>query len=399
MTLPVALRRWWPVFKRLHRLLTLISGYFSRAISPLLGDRGVPRAATTTAVETAAREPGSVTLHPGDAAQALQRTLTLGRPQDHPVFAAARSATIPATFTLEIERGRLIGDFAAAITPGGVLDHETSTYFGVTDWREHPLYLRPTIGPVDHIAGTAVSLTTRGTAVNYYHFLYDSIARLDVLERCLPDAPVDAFIVPHRTRYQRELLSLAGVDGNLVQPQRGRTIAADRLLVPSNPNWALDAPPDSVAWLRKRLRPSGGRPTKSRRLYLTRGDARQTRRYVQEAELMPHLEKRGFVRIDPGQLTVQEQIDTFHHAEMVVAPHGAGLTNVTFAPPSVRVLEMFPSTYVHLGLWAICQAIGAEYRYLVAEGNDGSKGPNAGIADDVSIPVARVLDAVDELLD
>jgi capsular polysaccharide biosynthesis protein len=242
-----------------------------------------------------------------------------------------------------------------------------------------------------------LSLTARGTAGNYYHFLYDAVARYGIFEECLPGERVDAIVVPHGTSYQRQLLDLAGIDGRLVQPERGRTVAADRLLVPSNPNWALQAPPAVVDWLRDRLPPKEP-PSSPVRLYLTRGSAPQTRRYVQEEQLVPELERRGFVRLDPGRLSVQEQIDVFSAAEVVVAPHGAGLTNITFSPPDVKVLEMFPSTYVHRGLWAICQALGADYRYLVADGRGGPQ-PNAGIADDVSIPVPRVLAAVDALLD
>ncbi|UMG91132.1 glycosyltransferase family 61 protein [Nocardioides sp. TF02-7] len=308
---------------------------------------------------------------------------------------------MPATFTLEIDRGRLVGDFGAAITPEGVLDHQTSTYFGVSDWREHPVFLRPTLGAVQHVPGTVLSLTARGTAGNYYHFLYDALARHGIVEECLPGARFDAIVVPHAAGYQRQLLELAGIEGRFVQPVRGRTVLADRLLVPSNPNWALQAPPSVVEWLRKRLPPKQP-PATPTRLYLTRGSAPQTRRYVQEEQLLPGLERRGFVRLDPGTLTVQEQIDTFAAAEVVVAPHGAGLTNITFSPPGVKVLELFPSTYVHRGLWAICQAIEADYRYLVADGPGGPGGPggpNAGIADDVSIPPARVLAAVDALLE
>ena len=141
------------------------------------------------------------------------------------------------------------------MTPGKVLDYETSTYFGVADWREHPIFLRPTLGRTEHVAGSALSLTTRGTAINYYHFLYDSIARYGIFEECLPDERIDAVIVPHQAGYQRQLLELAGIAGTLIQPARGRSVSADRLLVPSNPNWALDAPPSAVAWLRSRLRP------------------------------------------------------------------------------------------------------------------------------------------------
>jgi capsular polysaccharide biosynthesis protein len=395
--LPPSLRRWWPHFKRMHRLLALISGMTFRRVSPLFGGRGVPRRATGRSIDTAASEPGTVTLHRGAGGLAVVRRPTPGQPAGHWVFEEERTAHIPETFTLEVTDGRLVGEYGATVTPAGVLDHETSTYFGVADWREHPVYLRPTLGTITHVPGTVLSLTARGTAANYYHFLYDAIARFGVFEQSMADERVDAVVVPHRTRYQRELLDLAGVPGRLIEPRPGHTVCADRLLVPSNPNWALQAPPAMVDWLRERLPPKEP-PDEPQRLYLTRGRAPQTRRYVEEEELLPELAHRGFVRLDPGELTVQQQIDTFHAAEVIVAPHGAGLTNVTFSPPSVRVLEMFPASYVHRGLWAICQALGADYRYLVADAPARLPRSNAGISDDVSIPVSRVLAAVDELL-
>lgn len=409
MSLPAWLRPWWPLFKRLHRAATFVLGCLFRVLSRLLGSRGVPVRATERSSDTAAREPGAVVLHPGRAEQSLPRPATTGVPAGHWLFAAVHTTTeptavvpavdLPATFVLEVAGGRLSGDYAATTTPGKVLDHETSTYFGVEDWREHPIFLRPTLGPTEHVPGTVLSLTTRGTSVNYYHFLYDAIGRLAVLEDALPHAlaQADAVVVPHRTRYQKQLLELAGVTARLIEPERGRTVSADRLLVPSNPNWALQAPPATVRWLREHLPPTPGADG-PRRLYVTRGDTPRTRRYVQEAELWPELERRGFVRIDPGSYTVQEQIDLFHGAEVVVSPHGAGLSNLTFSRPGVRVLEMFASTYVHLGLWSICQAVDADYRYLVGDGPAGGPGRNSGVLDDVSVPPRTVLDLVDDML-
>ncbi|GAB3855594.1 hypothetical protein GCM10028801_11460 [Nocardioides maradonensis] len=396
MPLPPALRRWWPLFKRLHRALTRVSGTVYRLLALVL-PAGVPRRATERSAATAQQEPSAVVLHPAAAAVELARAPVGGTPAYHWVFAQERSAAIPDTFVLEVADGRLVGDFGATVTPRGTLDHETSRYFGVSDWREHPVFLRPTLGQVQHVPGTVLSLTTRGTAGNYYHFLYDAIARYGVLEAALPGERVDAVVVPHATGYQRQLLELARIPGPYLQPRRGLTYRADRLLVPSNPNWALQAPPSMVSWLRARLRPVDP-PAGRARLYLTRGQAPQTRRYVQEDELMAALGPRGFTRLDPGSLTVQQQIDVFSTAEIIVAPHGAGLTNVTFSPADVQVLELFPSTYVHRGLWAICQALGAEYRYLVADGPGGPEGPNAGIADDVSIRAERVVAAVEEML-
>jgi len=48
-----------------------------------------------------------------------------------------------------------------------------------------------------------------------------------------------------------------------------------------------------------------------------------------------------------------EAVDLFSRAQMIVAPHGAGLTNMLFAPPNTRVIELMPTKnpnlcYYHL---------------------------------------------------
>jgi hypothetical protein len=398
MALPTRLQPYWPLFKRLHRLLTLIAGTIFRRTSFLFGARGVPTRATSSSVETARREPGTVTVHPGGPAETIHRTAVAGTPSNHWVFAGGRDAEVPARYTLEIEGGRITGDFGATTTPRKRLDYQTSGYFGLSSWREHPVYLRPTLGTVEHVPGTVLSLTTRGAAANYYHFMYDAIARYGVFEESLPGTKVDAVIVPHATRYQKQLLELAGIEGPWLQPRANHTFTADRLLVPSTPNQALDAPRSAVSWLRKRL-PATGNGDTPKRLYLSRGQKPLTRRYVEEAALMERLEKQGFTMIDPGTLTVQEQINAFAGAEFILAPHGAGLTNITFCSPGAKVMEMFAPSYVHLGLWNIAEAIdGVEYRYLVGEGNHPAGKPMLDVLQDVSIPPATVEAAVNAFL-
>lgn len=403
--LPAPLYRWWPLLKRGHRILTTWLGILFRLVSPVLGRRGVPRRATPQSVQTATREPDAVRLHAGAVEERLERRLPPGEPARHPVFRAGAAVTVPARYVLEVRDGVLSGDFGATITPGKVLDYQTSGYFGIDSWREHPLYLRPTIGTVTHVPGTVLSLANRGASSNYYHFLYDAIARLGITEECLPEARYDAVVVAHQTRYQRQLLDMVGLaaygregrEPRLVQPRAGQAVSADHLVVPSTPNQDLVAPPSSVRWLRERLRPSGA-VDGGLRLYLTRGNVPRTRRYVQEPELLPALEQRGFLIVDPGTFSVQEQIDLFHAADVVVAPHGAGLTNITFCRPEARVLELFTPSYVHLGLWAIADAVGLDYRYLALDESRRGSVSSGSPYDDVSIPAARVEAEIDDLL-
>lgn len=398
--LPPALQPAWPLVKRAHRLTTRGVGAVTRRTRPLAGDRAVPARGTGTAEETAALDPEHVRLHLGGPAEQLRRPMPVGSPPEHWVFRHWGDFGAARRFTLDITDGTVVGDYAAHLTPAGVLDYESSTYFGVSGWREHPIFLRPRLPERHRVDGTLVSLATRGSQANYYHFLMDVLPRHGVLEETMPGVRPDRYFVNRTTGYQKQLLALAGLDDiSVVEPTRDIAVQADRLLVPCIPNPELMAPTWTTNWLKERLpaRNSHGLP---RRLYITRGNAKNTRRLTNEAAVMPQLERRGFVRLDPGAVSVQEQIDHFAAAQVIVAPHGAALANLTFCSPGVRVLELFAPKYVNPCYWAIASNVpDVKYRYLVC-GPDRRKPGSAmdGVLTDITVDPAQLEAMLDELL-
>lgn len=400
--LPSRMQPAWPLIKRAHRFTTLLSGLITRRTSRLQGARALPRRATSTSAQTAALEPDVVTIHQAGPAEHIRRPLAIGNPPGHWIFEAARTYDGPARYSAEINDGVVVGDYGANLTPGGTLDYATSDYFGVSGWREHPIYLRRRLPPIEHVDGTLVSLATRGGSDNYYHFLLDVLPRFGVFEETMPDRTADALYVPAAAKHQLDLLALTGLDVHrIVATGKHRAVSADHLIVPCLPNPLEVAPRKTVEWLRSRL-PAQDVSNKPRRIYVTRGTARNTRRLVREPELMPLLEQRGFTRIEPGGMSVREQIDHFAAAEVIVAPHGAALTNLVFAQPGVRVLELFPASFVKACFWAITDSIpDARYAYLV--GGDVSRhGPDRPmnrIQSDIDLDPAAVIDALDALLE
>ena len=394
----------WPLVKRLHRLAAALLGMVFRRSSRLAGHRALPGRATERSADLAALDPAHVRLHSGGPAEHLVRSMPRGEPAGHAAFEPWLRRTVSARYVLDVRGGLLVGDYAATIAPGGVLDYETSGYFGISGWREHPLFLRPRLPVPRPVPGTLLSLATRGTSTNYYHFLLDLLPRWGIFREACPDTPVDAVYLSTRASYQRQLLGLVSLDPlPVVEAEKHACLAPERLLVPSTPNQDLMAPPWVVEWLRAHLPASVDPVRPTRGLYVTRGATPNTRRYVEEPALWLALEARGFTRLDPGTVSVQEQIDAFAAAEVVVAPHGAALANLVFARPGVRVLELFAPDYVNPCYWAITQSVPeASYRYLVA-GSPGEiaaaeRRPMTGVLRDISIPPERVLAALDQLL-
>ncbi|MFO0017578.1 MAG: glycosyltransferase 61 family protein [Synechococcaceae cyanobacterium] len=117
--------------------------------------------------------------------------------------------------------------------------------------------------------------------------------------------------------------------------------------------------------------PQDGHPL---RLYLSR--AGESRRGVRdEALIQPLLERYGIRRLDPGQLSLAQQVRLFSQAAWVIAPHGAALANLAFCSPGTLVVELFTSGF-QPGMYAsLSQRIGARYHALTTP---AEAGPSAG---------------------
>jgi capsular polysaccharide biosynthesis protein len=404
--LPSSLQPLWPLVKKVHRWSSYGNGLVMRRAAPLQGERALPRRATATPAETAARAPETVTVHRVDQPDEGDRQIPPGSPERHWIFEKASHYRVPDRYAVEIKDGIVVGDYGANVIPGGILEYETSHYFGIRRWREHPIYLRRRLPPIEKVDGTVVALATRGGHNNYYHFITDVLPRFGVFQEAMPGVEPDGLYVPAASKWQQNLLELTGLAKYpVIATGKHRAVRADRLVVPSIPNPHEVAPRATIEWLRSRL-PAQDVADKPRRIYVTRGNVRNTRRLVHEDATWPLLEQRGFVRIEPGSLSIRDQIDYFSAAEVIVGPHGAALTNLLFASPGARVLEMFAPNYVNACYWAILQSIpDSHYRYLIADGWErypaeryGPHKPMNAILADIDLPPQAVADAVDQLL-
>jgi capsular polysaccharide biosynthesis protein len=65
-------------------------------------------------------------------------------------------------------------------------------------------------------------------------------------------------------------------------------------------------------------------------------------------------------------MTFSEQVKLFAETEIVVAPHGAGLTNIMFCPEKTVVVELFgPPHYIRPDYFQLAHNLGLQYEYLL----------------------------------
>jgi capsular polysaccharide biosynthesis protein len=294
----------------------------------------------------------------------------------------------------------VLSPHSAVITGANRFVREVSWYFGTTRPREHPIFLHPHPPAPTYVPGRLGVLSSRGER-NYYHFLHDCLSRIGVLEQCPEAAPVDAWYVARSSAFQRELLELIGIPAERVIDSTTVThVQAATLVVPGLPSDAECNPPWVSTFLRDRLKPPGVERVPGRRIYLPRRASKHNRQVRNEDEVVARLRRRGFEEVDPGALSVVEQIRTFGEADVIVAPHGAALANLAFCSPGAVVIELFPSQSLVPDYWKMASGVpGLDYRYLGGIGRPAGTSRHQFVTADITVDLGQLERTVDELLE
>lgn len=204
---------------------------------------------------------------------------------------------------------------------------------------------------------------------SYYHWLIDVLPRLYILEKYEMEAEIPLLLPSDLAKWQREALDLLGISLDRIMEFDGGHWEIEHMLFPSFLVRTGNSRPLMVSWLRDRFLKRIKDQTEETiwtRLYVSRRDANK-RRVINESELVYFLKKRGFAVICPAELSFAEQIRAFSRAEIIVGPHGAGLSNMVFARPGSIIIELFPPNYVNGCYWALAESCGHKYAFLIGE--------------------------------
>lgn len=387
--LPAPVRPLWPQLKVAYTFGTRMVAPGSKMLSRARGGY-LPTGAVSTMEEAAATSGGRCWV--ARPSEEVVRPLPEGCPSRHPAYVGNVREVIDRVAVAELPGGRVLGSHHAVITGAGGLVEEICWYFNTTRPTEHPLHLHPFPPPPVDVQGRVGVLASRNDRV-YYHFLMDVLPRLGVLEQC-PEVEVpERWYVPANLPFQHQLLDLIGIGPEQrIDSSQVPHIRADCLVVPGLPGTNVQNPPWVVSFLRERLLPAQIERIPGRNLFITRGSGRYNRSVRNEEEVLSALSDRGFERIDPGQMSVADQIRAFAEADVIVSPHGSALANIVFASPGSCLIELFPRGHLVPDYWKLASGVpGVEYRYLAGVGATERCNRSRMLVSDVVVDVDMLL--------
>ena len=206
------------------------------------------------------------------------------------------------------------------------------------------------------IKGSVISLLAGGGANNnYFHWLYDVLPRLAILENTKEKIEPDYYLIPNnKLSFQVDTLKLLGISQNKLLPSYNyRHFSFDEIYITDHPynltnNTSVDhenIPFWISDWLKKKfLIKKDAEDIRVKKIFIDRDDVdpkrNSNRRISNENELRDLLKKIDFDFIKLSEISFLNQINIFYNADIIVGLHGAGFANLSFCKSGTKVVEI-----------------------------------------------------------
>lgn len=306
--------------------------------------------------------PNSRVLHSAWTAQRYLPQILSG--EAGTTFVDEQTHALPEVNAAVIPNGRVHGIDGVTFDEEGYLIAEPARQlgYGPCDWSELYHWRRPQVRKLPGRWGVLTGVGSTG----YFHWMLDVLPRFPLIKEVAPT--VDGWLVPGiASPFLAESLQFAGIEGRIEYLSSNDHVQADEIVVSSPPSVSGN-PPRWVGQFLKGLANESAitNESGSDRIFISRGAAK-ARRMRNEHALSRKLETLGFKVVCLEALSLQQQIELFSNATTIIAPHGAGLTNLAFSKPGARVLEIFNPTYINATFWALGCLNSLDYFCLISE--------------------------------
>ena len=279
-------------------------------------------------------------------------------------------------FWMEIPQARLCGRSLVPRNPDGYLLAEAT--FSQRGDATDPAYDHLALHSGSLIHGNATSIVSRwgGDArgnrryggAGYWHWLFDSVARLSLMNRFPSDTKI---ITPPLAPWMRWFVERLGLETRVIETE-AKALRVEHFYFSSPSSMSGCWNPYAVDFLRRSFLPHASPPSSSlpKRFYIIREGF--TRGISNEQEVRDYFQSAGWALIAPEKLSIPDQIALFRDAEAIAGLHGSALTNLLWCSPGASVIEFTPVNFMSGAFEWLSIINRLSHRYILCPNHSGS---------------------------
>ncbi|WP_275287255.1 glycosyltransferase family 61 protein [Halomonas elongata] len=227
---------------------------------------------------------------------------------------------------------------------------------------------------VKEIKGHILDLVSPGANL-YSHWLLDLLPKLSAVKQAgynLEDFDY-VYVNYYNSKFKEETFEKLGIPVEKVLdfPSAPKIFKCSKITTVSACRNALYTPQWAEEFVRSIFLETNiyNQVKKNRRIYISRSKG-ETRRVLNEASLVRKISPLGFEVLYCEDHSVTKVAEIMSEAEIVIAPHGAGLANIVFCNSRVKIVELF-SAHMSPEYYKISKKNGFDYLCIQALSPDG----------------------------
>lgn len=203
--------------------------------------------------------------------------------------------------------------------------------------------------------GTIFSLVQGVSGKNYFHFLFDILVKIKLLQEKYSLNEIDYFYISGNYEWQQKLLQFYGISKDkIINSDNVRHIKADKILAVEHPwykkgyfqNEVQNVPEWIIFYLRDKFLPKKLNFNSNKKIYIDRSDSINKHcKIYNNDEIIKYLDQHEFKSYQVSKLKMEEQVYLFNNADIIISPHGAALSNIIFSKAGMKLYEIIPKDH------------------------------------------------------
>lgn len=203
--------------------------------------------------------------------------------------------------------------------------------------------------------GKIFNLAQGGSGNNYFHFIFDIVSKIYLLQKNLDINTIDYFYVPKITNWQKKIYSLFFIsEEKLIDSEKFRHVESDMIISVSHPWYFKGEVHDETSnipdWIiehnRNKFLPIAKKFNNNKKIFLDRSSSKYNHcQIINNEQIKKFFKEKGFTSYKVEELDFKEQIYLFKEASVIVGAHGAAFTNIIFCKERTKILEIIPESH------------------------------------------------------
>ena len=281
-------------------------------------------------------------------------------------------------FSIQKLSNHFVTNNSVIINKGSILERSCVTKRVYKKYKK-PSFLLKYFFPIFSFSKKPHILITDEWSKNYCHWLWEALSKLLELKKECKDA---VLVLPKsylKIDFVMKSLAALGFDEKNIKtiPKRSRLKVKNLFFIPciniSTKGYYdflkfNEVPQTVVSYYQEKLKTNYGA-----RIYISRSNPKKNtaRKVINEEELTNMLAKYGFKTVYMENFSFLEQVSIMHFSKFIIAPHGAGIANVSFAQKNCDLVELINKKWDKSCFAEMCERSYVNYSRFDCNQSDG----------------------------